>query len=384
MASAIKYIANVTKSVKYASFDAIKELNPIIADAIDTNEDIIKTTYSTIKNFKKISAKTYQSVKDSEITGLASLGLKNIVEDIKNGTYYNKTRMDEYSNSQVDTAMENIDMGDFHIDMDDDYSDDNDFGMDDLANTIDDVGEKSSSAVSQVIIKGVEHNATVNTKLANKIMAQNTAMIGAIHSDMSVVNTNLSNLLKFNTEIMSTHIQNSAQFFSRQQEQMSEQTAILKELLDITKKKFGESEESYSSDRVSIGDVITASGNLNISQYAKYVKQNIKSKDTGMGDMFKMMMNMGFGKTAVASPLGALLRVALMGATPKSLKEAMEEFNNTFGSIASNVILKANGLKGKGRIKGFLGDIFGVSDQYYTAYDTAGYKKVKSLCPSHS
>ena len=39
------------------------------------------------------------------------------------------------------------------------------------------------------------------------------------------------------------------------------------------------------------------------------------------------------------------------------------------------MILKANGLKGKGRIKGFLGDIFGVSDQYYTAYDTAGYKK---------
>lgn len=375
MASAIKYIANVTKSVKYASFDAIKELNPIIADAIDTNEDIIKTTYSTIKNFKKISVKTYQSVKDSEIVGLASLGLKNIVEDIKNGTYYNKTRMDEYSDSQVDTAMENIDMGDFHINMDDDYSDDNDFGMDDLANTIDDVGEKSSSAVSQVIIKGVEHNATVNTKLANKIMAQNTAMIGAIHSDMSVVNTNLSNLLKFNTEIMSTHIQNSAQFFSRQQEQMSEQTAILKELLDITKKKFGESEESYSNDRVSIGDVITANGALNVSQYAKYVKQNIKSKDTGMGDMFKMMMNMGFGKTAVASPLGALLKVALMGATPKSLKEAMEEFNNTFGSIASNIILKANGLKGKGRIKGFLGDIFGVSDQYYTAYDTAGYKK---------
>lgn len=379
MASAIKYMANVTKSIKYATFDVIKDLNPVVTDAIDTNEDVIKTTYSTIKNFKKITSKTYQSIKDSEITALASTGLKNTLEDLKNGTFYNRERIKKYENEQIENFMDDNDFsfsfGDEDGDSSDSFGSSNEFGMDDLADTIDSVGEKSSNAVSQVIVRGAEHNAKVNTRLVNQIMAQNTAMVGAIHGDISVVNTNLSNILKFNTDIMSTHIQNSAQFFSRQQEQMSEQTAILKEILDITKKKFGEEEKKPASEKVTVGDLLSAEGNLNIQNYAKYVKQNIKNKDSGMGDMIKLMMDMGFGKSAMASPLSYLLTGGIKKLTPKILKEALEEFNATLGGISGNLILKANGLKNRTDFLSNLGDILGVSQSYKDKYDTGKYKR---------
>lgn len=380
MASAIKYLANVTKSVKYATFDVIKDLNPVITDAIDTNEDVIKATYSTIKNFKKISNKTYQSIKDSEIAGLASEGLKNTLEDLKNGTFYNRERIKRYENDQINNFVNDDDFGfTFGDDNDSSSSSDSfgdDFGMDDLADTIDSVGEKSSSAVSQVIIRGAEHNAKVNAKLANQIMAQNTAMVGAIHSDISVVNTNLSNLLKFNTDIMSTHIQNSTTFYNRQQEQMSEQTAILKELLDVVKKSSGNEEKKTSSNnKVTVSDILSSEGNLDIANYAAYVKQNIKSKDTGMGEMLKIMMEMGFGKTAVASPLSYLLKAGIKGLTPKVLKQALEEFNSTLGGLAGNLIFKANGLKNQTNFLSNLGDILGISQSYKKDFSTNKYNR---------
>lgn len=379
MASAIKYLANVTKSIKYATFDVIKDLNPVVTDAIDTNEDVIKTTYSTIKNFKKITSKTYQSIKDSEITALASTGLKNTLEDLKNGTFYNRERIKKYENEQIENFTNDDDFSFSFDDEDGDSSDSfgrsDEFGMDDLADTIDSVGEKSSNAVSQVIIRGAEHNAKINTRLANQIMAQNTAMVGAIHSDISVVNTNLSNILKFNTDIMSTHIQNSAQFFNRQQEQMSEQTAILKEILDITKKKFGEEEKKSVSNKVTIDNILSSEGNIDIQNYIKYVKQNIKNKDSGMGDMLSMMMEMGFGKSAMASPLSYLLTGGIKKLTPKILKEALAEFNATLGGISGNLILKANGLKNRTDFLSNLGDILGISQSYKKDYSTDKYKK---------
>ena len=83
MASAVKYLSNVAKSVKYASIDVLKELNPVITDHIETNADVAKTTYSTIKNFKSISAKAVKSLSNSQVGELAKEAKNNILEDIK-------------------------------------------------------------------------------------------------------------------------------------------------------------------------------------------------------------------------------------------------------------------------------------------------------------
>ena len=42
MANAVKYLANVGRSVKYATVDILKEMNPVVTDVIETNQDIAK------------------------------------------------------------------------------------------------------------------------------------------------------------------------------------------------------------------------------------------------------------------------------------------------------------------------------------------------------
>ena len=61
MASAVKYLSNVTKSIKYATVDVLKELNPVILEGVEENADVAKVTYSTIKNFK--TSKMFKAVK---------------------------------------------------------------------------------------------------------------------------------------------------------------------------------------------------------------------------------------------------------------------------------------------------------------------------------
>ena len=78
MASAVKYIANVGKSVKYATVDVLKELNPVVKDTIETNEDILKVTYSSIKNFKTLSAKAMKTFSESQVGELAKDLKKNL------------------------------------------------------------------------------------------------------------------------------------------------------------------------------------------------------------------------------------------------------------------------------------------------------------------
>ena len=71
MASAVKYLSNVTKSIKYATIDALKELNPVIVEGVEENKDVAKVTYSTIKNFKTIVPKAAKSLAQSQVGELA-------------------------------------------------------------------------------------------------------------------------------------------------------------------------------------------------------------------------------------------------------------------------------------------------------------------------
>ena len=89
MASAVKYLSNVTKSIKYATVDVLKELNPVILEGVEENADVAKVTYSTIKNFKTLVPKAAKSLSQSQVGELAKEEKRNIIEDLKNGTIYN-------------------------------------------------------------------------------------------------------------------------------------------------------------------------------------------------------------------------------------------------------------------------------------------------------
>ena len=374
MANAVRYIANVGKSVKYATVDVLKDLNPVITDTIETNQDVAKITYSSIKNFKSLSAKAMKTLSQSQVGELAKDYKKNLFEDIKNGTFYNKKRQE-----QVDAAIGNsdawgADMSDFFVDdmgTTDDVSEDDFF-----SEALDDTAERATTAVSQVLARTSEYQVEATRQSTNRILAQTSAMSAQLHSDLGVLNANVSGLMKFNTEAMATHIENSKTFYERQQQQMDEQTSILKEMLEFQKSIYTPKSKSTSS-KIDISDVFTSSGTINIAEYLKLIKQNTENMDsTGIGSWVKEALDSGMGKSFVANPLGMVVTGAVKGFLPKVLKDSFKELNDTIaGSMATAVMNAYKAKDSDNPIISAIGNIFGVDLSNDKKINTSKYNK---------
>ena len=373
MASAVKYLSNVTKSIKYAAVDVFKELNPVIVEGVEENKDIAKVTYASIKNFKKSSTKAMGGLSNSQIGELAREAKKNLIEDLKSGKFYNREREARIEGELADKEFS------------DDYSefmaDDSDLGFDTdsnefLADSMDEVGEKASSAVNQVLVRTAEYQVEANRQSTTRLLAQTSAMTATLHGDLAAVNANLAGVVKFNQEAMATHIENSRMFYERQQQQMSEQISLLTEIRDIQKSVFMPEKASSSNDRIGIGDIFTANGFLNFGEYFKYIKQNIKDQDTGMGDMIKMVMDMGLGKTFAANPLGSIMKFGVKAAIPKVLKNAMADFNEAIAGSISTALLNITKQRGSmNPIMSMIGNILGLDLNQKSSLDTSAYNK---------
>lgn len=354
MASAVKYLSNVAKSVKYASIDVLKELNPVITDHIETNVDVAKTTYSTIKNFKSISAKAVKSLSNSQVGELAKEAKNNILEDIKKGTFYNKAREDKMFDAASADMFDGEDF-DFSVDMSEDLDD---TAM--LAETIDNVGEKTSSAVSQVLARTAEYQVEATRQSTVRLLAQQSAMTATLHSDLSTVNANIAGVLKFNTEVAATHYENSKLFYETQQKQMDEQTSILKEMLDLQKSVLTPKSKSLNN-KISASDLFTSTGALNIAEYFKYVKQNAKDNSSELGDMAELIQGVGIGRAIVSNPIGTIMKMAMKSMTPKMLKDAMVEFNETIAGSISTALINLTDMKDSTNpIFSAIGNMFGI------------------------
>ena len=365
MASAVRYIANVGKSVKYAAIDVLKDMNPVITDTIETNQDVAKVTYSSIKNFKSLSAKAYKSLSQSQVGELAKDLKKNLMEDIKNGTFYNKKR----ATTGMMEAAQNSDMFsgedfEFEVVEDEDESE----TMKASRNTVD--------AVSNVMARTAEYQVEATRQSTNRILAQTAALNATLHSDLGILNANVSGLVKFNAESMTTHLQNSQMFYARQQEQMDEQTAILRELLDLQKSVLTPRSKSMDS-KVGVGDIFTANGAINLAEYFKLIKQNMQDADpTGLSSVLSSAKGMGASSAIVSNPLGFVMTEAIKATFPKILKDSFSEFNETLsGSMATALINASKAKDSFNPIISALGNIFGVDLKTKNSLDTSIYNK---------
>ena len=372
MASAVKYLSNVTKSIKYATVDVLKELNPVILEGVEENADVAKVTYSTIKNFKTLVPKAAKSLSQSQVGELAKEAKRNIIEDLKSGTFYNREREQKMTDQAADAMI------------DDDYTqfmaDDDDLGFDTesnefLADAMDEVGEKASNAVNQVLVRTAEYQVEATRQSTTRMLAQTAAMNATLHSDLTAVNANIAGVVKFNQEVMATHVENSRMFYERQQQQMSEQIALLTEIRDIQKSVFSPSKKGATS-KVSVSDIFTSNGMINLADYFKYVQQNIKEADSGIGDFIQVFGELGLGRAAVANPLGSVMKGVIKTAIPKVLKDAMSELNDSIsGGIATALL---NITKQKDSYNGFLstlGNIFGLDLSVKKGINTGNYNK---------
>src|SRR5699024_9501973 len=112
----------------------------------------------------------------------------------------NKKRQEQVS-AQVGSELYEDDMSNYLLN-DEDMSFDEDM---DLGTNIDDVGEKTTTAVSNVLARTAEYQVEATRQSTNRILAQTAAMSATLHSDLSVLNANVGGLMKFNSDVMTTH-----------------------------------------------------------------------------------------------------------------------------------------------------------------------------------
>ena len=387
MANAIKYIKNVTKSFGYMAVDILGELNPSIASFTKTNEELGKELYASVKDMKGTVKKMQTKVMDSDVYEFASAYKKNLFEDLKSGTFYNKKRITEYEEKlmQVDDASlqaefadsfgddEDFDMGDDWLNSDDD---DNDIF---LADSFDEVGEKIANANAEVTIRTGEYIVAGQKESTKVLYEQNNRLFAKALSGMATINSNLGQLTGVPAALQ-THVNNSSQFFERTGKSLDEMNASLKEIASLLKPSTAVKDAAgKKSDRLRYDDMVDENGMVDIKQYFTHVKKNLGEELGGIGDFADILGNGENSLLAFASsPISDLAKGFVKKAIPKMMKDSMEQFDNSLQGLFGSLIAKINGAKTSDNpIIEKLANIFGVNVDSKNRVDTSKYEKGK-------
>lgn len=371
--NAIKYISNVGRSMGYAVVDQLKDMNPAIESFKDTNEDTLKTTYQAIRNIKSITKSSTEKLVNSKYGELAKTAKNNLFDDIKSGTFYNRERMKAAEQAAAanwlgddDFDFEDEDLGNF--DMGDDSNDD-------LMAMMDNVGEKTSTAISTVVARSAEYSVQATKELGSVIYNQNNAIYANIHANLNTMNDNLVNLVKFANGPVQTHLENSTKFFERETSLSEERNSILKEMLELQKDYYKPSKtSSTSSEKITMSDILDSNGMPDLTKYFSRIKQNIKNSSSGDADMIKMIMDSGALDVMIASPLEGVTKAITGTLIPKMLKSSMKSFNKSLSGMFSSLISNINDMEDYG-FKGLIRKVFGIDDNIKNSIDTSNYEK---------
>jgi len=378
MASALKYIKNIGKSVTYASMDVFKEMNPVFNDFAQTNGELAGDMYKAIKNIKKNAKDIPSKVMNSKYGEFGRTAIDNIFDDIKSGKLYNKDRIEQYETEAMESMMDDgFDFGD-----DDDIgfssldsSDNNDLDMMDM---MDNVGEKSSTAISTAVARSAEYMVKAHTESSKVMYKQMNSIYGGLHSGMSTINQNISKVIEFSNGPVTTHFENSRTFYQEITRLDQERNEYLKQILEEVKSANSTPKSNPNYKKNTYSDLTTSEGNVDLSNYFEYIKKNAKNSGGGIFDMLGMLDDMGGIKNLAASPLQGVLTAVISKAVPKILKNSMESINKSVSGLFANALLK---LKDKsnssfGGIWSTLQSLFGI-DTSFKRIDPSRYEKGK-------
>ena len=382
MANAFTYIKNVGKSVGYASFEVLKQKNPVFHDFAETNGELASDMYRSVKDLKKNIKGLPNKIMESQYGQFAKTYKDNLFEDLKSGKFYNKERKEQYELDAGSSMLEGLDMSVF-----DDFGEDtgDGFSLSDLeeestsfssSEMMDIVGEKASNAVSTAMGRTAEYIVQANTESSKAMYKQMNTIYGGIHSGMSTINQNISKILEFSNENMNLHFENSKNFYSTVTRLDEERNQYLKEISESLK-QMNEPVKSGSStsSKKTYSDLVSSEGVLDLSAYKEYLKKNIKDNSGGVFDILQMASEFGGLKTLAASPLEFLAEGIVNAVIPKALNKSMESLNKSLSGLTGNLLATLKEKSNDSEIWGLISDIFGINTDLKTTIDTSKYEK---------
>ena len=378
---------NFKQSMKYSFEDYFKSSTPAMYDAnekyADTLRDYSNRLIDTVNNgqnirvrdlFKKIPV--FQDVKTL---------YKNSIEDIKTGKFYNKERMD----AAMEKTMQDQLGGGFIFDMDFDKSFDAnmDMGFDDLNNSTNDTDtfsqdfdigmQASASTISSATLTGssmVSDTIRASTQYTSIQIFETNQILKRCFGDL---NRNVMDIVGFNKTTLTTHIENATQYFQKTTELMSENNAILKEMLEMQRNMYknAQEQEYQKSDRITYSDIVGSNGLPDLDKLKEYFKQQYKGSMFGMlGDLNKM----GMKDMLLSAPLQFITNTLASTIIGPRLDRSLKDFDKTVSGIFAGMMQKLNNTADKGDIFNpltWIADMFGLKTYEKTTINTANFVK---------
>ena len=409
-----EYTKNVIKSIAYAGGDTAKNLMPATAEFYDTNKEVFKTAYVAVRNYRQTINRVADAFTKSNVYQAADTALRNAMDDLKTGKFYNKEREDAFQNAQMESSFGGDDYGipggesssgGGDLDLDSGLDDidkllgeggegEEDFGLGDAGVTPGDMVvaksvKKSSMDAASVIantqIKTTEiglKNSRVNTSI---LYGQNQQMLATMQGGFGTLSENTAKLIEFNTSAFKTHIDNSTKFYEENTKLNQERNAMLKEMVEMQralyKLQMGEEENKDQKKKLRFGDITTSTGAPDLETYFEAIKGNAEDlfNEYG-GGMLSAMKGLGGDNPLLMfaqSPLSFIATMLTTTALGTATQKAAESLDKTMAGIFGSIISKFNHYKDDdeaGPLQ-FLGKIFGIRDSVKSSLDTGEYKR---------
>lgn len=368
------YMKNLGKSIKYVAINEVKETLPIVFETKESNEEAINSIRSSFRNKNKL--KTISDIaKESEFYKTGNDIYKNLKSSIKTGTFYSQKRQDKADNEFIKSFMGGEDFN-FDVDFNDEENIDeseeslnaNADSLNELNNDLNSGFEASATAISNTTMESARYVGETVKASAAMAYAQNSEQTFLMKTGFKSLDDGLKKLVHFNTDILQKHIQNSTTFFDNTSKLLSEQNAMMKEMLEMQRNIYQANQASDNKSNFNkYANIVSSGGAVNLSEYFK----NIKSNFSEWSEPIMMMLNM-----IKANPLEMLIQGGLSVLGSDNMKRAGANLNKTlsgvFGKYLSFLEKQA---KKNGGIWDTLNDIFGVRNSKKFDIDTGNYQK---------
>ncbi|MCK9199068.1 MAG: hypothetical protein M0P49_05650, partial [Bacilli bacterium] len=388
MANAASYIGNLGKSISYSAVDKMKQMTPTASSFVETNQELFKEVYSSIKNYKTTVHRTAGWFKQTKVYEAGDQFKTSIFEDIKSGNFYNKERIDnimlksmgslgDFSDSESSFDMGGLDsLGDDLLNDDDLDSWGGTEGDRLVSNSVIQASLSSAEAISKTIARSSEYVVESNKISTNILYTQNSKAFSLFNQNLANINENISNVLNFSTSTLQTHAENSKLYYETTTKILQEQTSLLKQLVDYNIIK--QSTKSNSNNKkIEYDDVVDVNGAPDLKQYGRVIKQNIMNKigsltsmNSAFGDDSNILLNYA------AAPLKIIPDFIIKTLVPTTIEKSMDQLNSSLEGFFGSLLMKFNTMaKSDSPILKMIGSIFGISSSVKSNIDTGNYNK---------
>lgn len=389
------WMGNALRSVGFSAFDVLEELMPATIDVAKVTATTGKDIADNIRKMRSQDRTLRNAIERNYYVGLGTKVLKNSIEDLKSGKFYNKERADKFFDDMNDDMM--------------DFGEDFDFGEDSFDGSISSSDGSTEASFRRRI--GKTNEATqivVNTDLgpdsavvqATNYQTETTVNVGRavidsskantratmvmlggmrneVNASLSSINENISTIVTTLTDTVSKHATLSAKYY---EDSIALQQQILAELqkqspaTQVTNNTRTFKEYNNVMDMLSSGGGIDPKAYMGLvkKQFDKYVDENMVLSQLKFAASNKETLEM-----LAQNPLSFIPKAITKTLIPNTVRSVISEFDNQLKETSIAALNQVSGLqRSNNPFLSAIGKIFGLQNKIsISSVDKSAYNK---------